>query len=252
MQSGDSWANIVMPEPEAIAAYAASVADRLDFDPSLSQRVRQEIEDHLWECMAAGASNGLETVERATAQFGDPQALAAEFATIWLAEQTKKLSAAAVLIVLALLVMMKARLAWYGFAQWTVADEVRTLGSVVSLVDVCAFWLAVTFVVAGWAYLFGYRAGTSCAAQCRRFRHVIYLTSVSLLAVIVSVTCDVALTALRLVGREFSAQTLIPILSVVAETVLIGVFVLKIGSLATRMPRTTSLVEPDTLRRGAP
>jgi hypothetical protein len=238
-----------MRDPEIIAAYAASIAGRLDFDPSLSRRVRQEVEDHLWESMSTRASNGLETAQEATARFGDPQALAAEFATMWLAEQTRKLSAAAVLLVLALLLIMKARLAWYGIAQWTLNAELRTVGLTVGLVDIYAFWLAVTCVVAGWAYLFGYRIAASCAAQCRRFCHVVCLTSVSVLALMVSVTCDVVLTALRLVGRDFSAQALIPLASVAAESALIGVLVLKICSLATRMPRTTALVKPDTLRR---
>src|SRR5262245_8098128 len=114
MPSADCWGSIVMREPEVIAAYAASIAERLDFDPLLSQHVRQEVEDHLWESVSAGAT-GSDTAQEATARFGDPQVLAAEFATVWLGQKTRNLSIAVVLLVLDLLVMMKARLAWYQF-----------------------------------------------------------------------------------------------------------------------------------------
>lgn len=246
----DSWGNLAMREPDVIAAYAASIAERVDFNSSLSRRVRAEVEDHLRESMSAGAINGFDNAQEAINRFGDAQTLAAEFATVWLGEQTRKLSAVAVLCVLALLVMMKARLAWYGVAQWTLADDLRTVGSAVGLVDVYAFWLAVGFVVAGWGLMFSRRVAVSCAAQCRRFRYVVYLTTMALLALTVSVTCDVVLTALRLVGRGLSGQALIPIASVAVESALIGVLILKIASLATSMPRTTALVEQaGTLRR---
>jgi hypothetical protein len=239
-----------MREPEVISAYAADIADKLDFDPSLSRRVRQEVEDHLWESMSASSTtNGFMTAQAVIARFGDAQTLAAEFATVWLAEQARKLSSASVLLLLGLLVMMKARLAWYGLAQWTLADEVRAVGLTVGLVDAYAFWVAVGFAVAGWGLMFSHRVAASCKAQCRRIRCVVYMTSVSTFALMVSVACDVVLTVLRFVGRDFSAQALIPIASVAAESALIGVLILKIGSLASSIPRATALMEPYTLRR---
>jgi hypothetical protein len=239
-----------MREPEVISAYVANIADKLDFDPSLSRRVRQEVEDHLWEKMSASSpTDGFTMAQEVIARFGDAQTLAAEFATVWLAEQARKLSAASVLLLLGLLVMMKARLAWYGLGQWTLADEVRAVGLTVGLVDAYAFWLAVGFAAAGWGLMFSHRVAASCKAQCRRIRCVVYLTSVSTFALMVSGACDVALTVFRLVGRDFSAQALIPIASVAAESALIGVLILKIGSLASCIPRATALMEPYTLRR---
>jgi hypothetical protein len=234
-----------MPEPEVFAAYAASIAERLDFDPSLSRRVRQEVEDHLWESASTTKPN---SAQEATARFGDPQVLAAEFATVWLGQKTRNLNTAAFLLVLALLVIMKARLAWYGFAQWPLPEEVRSVGAAVALVDVYAFWLAASLVVVGWGLIFSYRATMSPAALCRRFRNVVNVISLSILALIVSVTCDVVLTALRLIGRDFSAQVLIPMASIAAETGLIGVLILKIATLTIRMPRVTTLLESDTPR----
>ena len=80
-----------MREPEVISAYVADIADKLDFDPSLSRRVRQEVEEHLWESMSASSTtNGFMTAQAVIARFGDAQTLAAEFATVWLAEQARK------------------------------------------------------------------------------------------------------------------------------------------------------------------
>jgi hypothetical protein len=71
-----------------IPDYAQSLAARLGFDPSLSQCVRQEVEDHLWEAALADSAGGpLEAQRRAIANFGDPQAIAAQFAVGWLAAQ---------------------------------------------------------------------------------------------------------------------------------------------------------------------
>ena len=41
-----------MRQPSPIADYAAALARELAFDVSLSRRVRQEVEDHLWEAVA--------------------------------------------------------------------------------------------------------------------------------------------------------------------------------------------------------
>src|SRR5262245_12943640 len=190
MPLAGSWGSMAMREPETVAAYAASIAERLEFDPSLARRVRQEVEDHLWESMRARA---VETVRDATTRFGDPQVLAAEFATAWLAAQTRKTSAVAIIVVLVLLLVMKVRLAWYGIAQWTLNDELRLAGSAISSIDVCAFWLAVGLLAAAWAYLTIHRVAASCAAQCRKLRHVVYLTALCWFALAISVTCDVIL-----------------------------------------------------------
>jgi hypothetical protein len=56
-----------------ISAYLESLAGALSFDRSLSRCVRQEVEDHLWEAVAADPiSDRLEAERRAIANFGDP------------------------------------------------------------------------------------------------------------------------------------------------------------------------------------
>jgi hypothetical protein len=89
-----------MQESGMIAAYAELLAGRLDFNPSLSRRVRQEVQDHLWEAAAAGPpGNGREAAQRAIAKFGDPHAIAAQFAAAWLARQTWKVGVTVILVI---------------------------------------------------------------------------------------------------------------------------------------------------------
>jgi hypothetical protein len=231
-------------DPQVIPEYVEALADKLSFDPSLSQRVRREIEDHLWEAVAQSATgNACAAASQAIAQLGDAHALAAEFAAVRLAGETQKVSATAILLVGAALLVMKARVAWYGIAQWQLDDQARALAATVGVVDACSFWLAAALTVSGWLYVIGKPAAASSAALCRQLRHVICLNSAAVTALAISVTCDAALTALRLLGRGLSVQSLIPLSSMAAESVLVGLLIFKIGGLMARMSRTTRLLD---------
>ena len=61
-----------------ISDYLDSLVGALSFDRPLSGRVRQEVEDHLREAVAADP----EAERRAIANFGDPRVIAAEFAMV--------------------------------------------------------------------------------------------------------------------------------------------------------------------------
>jgi hypothetical protein len=80
-----------MQEPGVISEYVELLADKLSFDRSLSRYVRQEVEDHLWEAVAADdLGNTPEAQRRAVANFGDPDVIAAQFAAVSLARQAGK------------------------------------------------------------------------------------------------------------------------------------------------------------------
>lgn len=233
-----------MGEPHIIAEYVESLAARLSFDPSLSQRVRREVEDHLYEAVARGAA-GKERVaaEKAIAQFGNPQVLAAEFAIARLVERTQKASAGAILLVGVTLLAMKARLAWYGITQWQLGDDLRALATTIGVVDAYAFWLAGALTVSGWVYLIGKPIPASNGALCRQLRHVVCLNSVSATALSISVTCDAILTVLRLLGRDLTVQSLIPLFSMMAEFALTSMLILSIYALIVRMTHTSRVVD---------
>ena len=235
-----------MQEPGMIAAYAELLAGKLYFDPSLSRRVRQEVQDHLWEAAAAGPpGNERETVQRAIANFGDPHVIAAQFATAWLARQAWKVGVTVVLVIGSVLVAMKTRVTWYAAAQWGLSDDVRAVAKAVGLIDACAFWLSVIVGIVGCTYLVVRRAPPTalCAVHCSRLRHLLLLSAVSAAALSVSVIGDGVLTALRLVGREFSADFLIPISSLAVEIVCAGILIFSLRSIVVRMEHTTALLK---------
>jgi hypothetical protein len=233
-----------MGEPRIIADYVDSIGAKLSFDPSLSRRVRREIEDHLWEAVARSASGDERAAAaQAVANFGDPQVLAAELAINRLARNTHAVGAAAILFVGGALIAMKARMAWYETARWQLEDARRALATVIGTVDRCAFWLAAALAVSGWLYLVAKPVAASHAALCRQARRTARLSSASALALAVSVTCDALLTMLRLYGRPLSMQSLVPLGSMLAEMALAGGLAFAIVGLMVRMSRTADLVD---------
>jgi hypothetical protein len=235
-----------MQESRMIAAYAELLARKLDFSPSLSRRVQQEVQDHLWE--AAGArfpGNGREAVQRAIVDFGDPHVIAAQFATGWLARQTCRVGITAILVIGGVFVAMKGRVIWYAAAQWGLSDDLRAVANSVGLIDACAFWLSVIVGTAGCAYLVVRRAPPTalCAVHFNRLRHLLVLSAVSAAALSVSVIGDGVLTALRLAGREFSTDVLIPISSMVIEIVCAGILIFSVRSIVARMVHATALLK---------
>src|SRR5262249_45946310 len=235
-----------MQESGMIAAYAELLAGKLDFNPSLSRRIRQEVQDHLWEAAAVGPSgNRREAVQRAIASFGDPHVIAAQFATAWLARQTWKVGGTVILVISGVFVAMKARVTWYAAAQWGLSDDVRAVAKSVGLIDACAFWLSVIVGIAACTYLVVRRAPPAAlyAAHSSRLRHLLFLSAVSAAALSVSVIGDGVLTALRLVGREVCADFLIPISLMFIEIVSAGILISSVRNIVVRMVHTTALLK---------
>jgi len=127
-----------------IPAYLDTLARALSFDPSLSRRVRQEVEDHLLDAVAADPARDRREAERqAVARFGEPHAIAAEFTRVAAARQARSLAAAIVVMVFVVFIAMKARVAWYAATQWTMPEDMRPASRIVLLIDRYAFWTAV-------------------------------------------------------------------------------------------------------------
>ena len=226
-----------------ITAYAESLAARLSFDRSLARRVRQEVEDHLQEAVAADATGDpLEAQRRAIANFGDPRVIAAQFATASLAGQTRKVGATVVLVIAGVFLAMASRVAWYDLTQWAVCEATRPLGETVGLIDRAAFCFAVLSGIAGWAH-----AGRSQApiafdpAYQRRLHRFLLLCTLAACGLIASVVCDGLLTILRLSGWEFSVDFLVPLLSMAIEIVCASLLVIHIRGITRRTASTAAL-----------
>lgn len=233
-----------MQDAGVITTYADVLAAKLGFDRSLSRRVRQEVEDHLRDAAAAVPADDVSEAERqAVTKFGDPQEIARQFAVVLLAKKTRDAGATGILVIAGVFAAMKARVAWYTVTQWTLCDSARATGRIVGLFDTCAFWLSVILACAAFAYI-GSRAipASFHAAYRRELRIFILLGAAAATALAVSVIGDGALTALRLLGTEWSEKFLIPISSLTIEIVSAGVLIFQLRIVVSRIAGATALL----------
>jgi hypothetical protein len=113
-----------------IPDYLDRLERELSFDRSLARSVRQEVEDHLWEAVAADRTgNAVQAQQRAIANFGDARVIAAGFAVTSLGIHSRRAGVAAVLVIASVFVAMKARVAWYAATQWAISDDMRAMPS---------------------------------------------------------------------------------------------------------------------------
>jgi hypothetical protein len=228
-----------------IPDYLELLARELDFDRSLSRRVRQEVEDHLWEAVAADSTgNMLAAQQRAIASFGDARVIAAQFAVVSLANYTRRAGVAAVLVIAGVFMAMKARIAWYAAMQWAISDDMKAVSGLVVQIDRYSFWLALIVGLGGWVYIRS--RGIPAAfhpAYRRQLRRFFLLCITAAAALVVSVISDGVLTALQLPGRELSAEFLVPIVSMAFEIACAGILVFHIHGIALRAASTAALLK---------
>jgi hypothetical protein len=228
-----------------IQDYLELLARELDFDRSLSRCVRQEVEDHLWEAVAANPAENIHDAQRqAIANFGDARVIAAQFALISLARQSRRAGIAAVLVIAGVFIAMKARVAWYAAAQWAISDDMRAVSGLVGLIDRYAFLLSVIVGLGGWIYIRSRRIPAAFyPAYRRQLRRFFILCGAAAAALVVSVCSDAVLTAIRLHGTELSAASLVPIFSMAVEIACVGILVFHIRGIALRAASTAALMK---------
>jgi len=232
-----------MAKAGVIPDYLDALAAALSFDRSLSRRVRREVEDHLREAVAADPTGGGEAERRTVADFGDPRVLAAQFAVVSLARQTRRAGVALILVVAAVFAAMKARVAWYAATQWVMSEDLRAIGAVVGAIDRYAFRLSVVIGLAALIYIGCHRAPRSFDAPYRRqIRRSFYLCAATAAFLSVSVISDGTLTALQMTGAELSAKALLPILSMAIEIACAGALVWQIRGVTQRARSTAALL----------
>ena len=215
-----------------IPDYLESLARELDFDRSLSRCVRQEVEDHLWEAVAADSTgNMLEAQQRAIADFGDARAIAAQFAVVSLAQRTRRAGIAAVLVIAGDLIAMKARVAWYAAAQWGISDDMKALRGLVILIDRYAFWMSVIIGLGALAYIFSREIPAA------------FYPAATAAALLVSVISGGVLTALQVRGMEPSVEIWVAIFTMAVEIACVGFLVFHIRSNTQRAASAAALLK---------
>jgi hypothetical protein len=228
-----------------ISHYLDSLSGALSLDRSLARCVRQEVEDHLHEAVAADPSGDRVGAERrAISNFGDPYAIAAQFAVISLAKQTRRVGAAVILVIAGVFIAMRARVAWYAVTQWVMCEDLEAVRGIVGLIDRYSFWLSVIIGVGSFAYISVGRIPQSFyPAYYRQLRCFFLLCTAATGALVISVTSDAALTALELFGTKLPTEFLVPVFSMAIEIICAGVLVFQIRSMTQQTAATAALLK---------
>jgi len=225
-----------------IAAYLQQLEDALGHDPALRARVLQEVRDHLEEALAAEQlDDRLAAERRVVARFGEVRELAAQFAPISLARHMRRAAIALALAPVATLIMMKARVSWYAFVQWTLSEDARAVAGFIIRVDRYAFWLAAGLAIVALLYIARHPAPARLHADYRKHLHrAANLFILAAVPLAVSVTSDVALTVLQL-ETVLSPNALIPVASISIEIACVGVIAVMVGNAVRRLARAEAL-----------
>ena len=202
--------------------------------------MRQEVEDHLWETVAADPTGDrLDAERRAVANFGDPRVIAAQFAVASLAKQAGRVGAAAVLGIAAVFVAMKARLTWYDVMAFPAVEQFRALSGIVLLIDRSAFWLSIFIGIAGWIYIDSRRVPATFTSEYRtQLRRFFLVSSAATGTLIASVVGDGVLTFFRLLGTGWFVEFLVPVFSIAIEIACVGVLLSYVRGIAQRTAPT--------------
>jgi hypothetical protein len=215
-----------------IAAYLDALAAALSFDPALARRVREEAADHLQQAIAADRSHdGLAAARRAIAAFGDPAAIAAQFAAIALARRIAKLRVALILVVAGIFVAMKGRVAWYALSGWSAGHDASPATRVIGAIDRYAFWSSVIIAAGAFAYLAVRPVAPIAHRGLRRqVRRVVLLGIAATAPLALAVLSDGVLTAIQLAGAELSAGSLVPLVTMAVEIAGIAILLHALAS----------------------
>jgi len=226
-----------------ISEYLDTLSAALSFDQALARRVRQEVEDHLQQAIAADPSNGgIAAEHRAIAEFGDARAIAAQFATLSVAEQMRKLGIALILMIAGVFVAMKGRIAWYAITGGDLGHDMTPVTKIIGSIDRYSFWLSAIIGTVSFAYVMGRPIPTLVDAQYRKqLRCILVSCLAAVTPLVLSVVSDGALTAIRLMGAELCSWSLVPIGTMAIEIACVGILVFHLWITRSRTVSAVSL-----------
>jgi hypothetical protein len=232
-----------MRQPDLISDYLDTLSRALSFDTLLARRVRQEVEDHLSEAVAAEPEDDAgEAQRRAILKFGNPRAIASEYAAQSLFRQTRHVGIVAVVVAAGILVTMNARGAWYGWMQWGVSAELAAVRRIGLSIDLYAFAVALAIGLVGWGYIGTRRRAASFDAPYRdQMRRCLLLCAVAALPLIAAVVTDTVLTVLRLFESELRLAALVPVVTMAGKIAFAAVLVAQLRKAMKRASLAASL-----------
>ena len=237
-----------MPLPSPVADYLDALARDLAFDPALSRRVRQEVEDHLRESAAAEAAEStIDAENRAISRFGTPQQIVMQYRAVSLHMRMRRTAFLVLCAILAAFAAMESRVVWYGLTHWEIGPLLKSVGGIIVPVDRCAFLLAIALGVVGSIYIISrpipvaYRPGSR--SQIRRGQ---ILIGAAVGATAIAVTCEAILTSWRLAEARWTAGSLFPMASIITEAAIVSAAVVYIRNTVLRASAILSHETPDS------
>jgi hypothetical protein len=207
-----------MQLPSTIADYLDELRHELAFDPALSRRVRQEVEGHLRESAAAQPTEPtIDAEERAIISFGAPQRIAEQYRAVSLHTRMKRSGLVVLCAVLVAFGTMEGRVVWYGLTRSDTRANLTSVGRIVIPIDRYAFLVAIILGIVG-AIIVNLPYPLSYGPPSRsQMRHGQLLIVAAAAATTLAVTCEVVLTSWRLVETHWTANSLLPVGSLMIE-----------------------------------
>ena len=232
-----------MQGPGPVTEYLDSLTREFGFDTVMGERVRSEVEDHLWESASnEPGADRVETQRRAIAKFGDARGIALQYAASSLFSQTRRVGFIALVALIGIYAAMKGRGAWYGLMQWELSDHLKEVVPTWISIDLNSFRIALAIGIIGLGYIGTRRAPISFhEGYGRQVKRCIVLCAATASALLASVVTDAILTGLRLFEANLPTLGLIPALSVAVEFVLVGALALHIRTTIRRAALASAL-----------
>jgi hypothetical protein len=245
MLSAASWEGLPVQTPSPIVVYVETLAQELSFDSSLASRVRQEIEDHLWETAEEGTGAcTLASQYAAIERFGDPRKIASQYVQASMMRQVKRAGFGVILVVASVFLTMMARIAWYSLLHWAFREDLKKAAEVAFTVNKIAFWSALIVATAGWIYI-GWRRipHNGIAAFRKHLRFSLGLSHVASVAILTCLVCDIVLLGLRVVPVGWSPALIPPFLTYAVEIACFAALLLHLRQVIRRTGAAMALAQ---------
>jgi hypothetical protein len=221
-------------QSSAVSNYLESLCRELSFDPVLAHRVRVEVEDHLWEAVAADPEDDKTVaLRRAIESFGRPREIASQMKALSQLRQAKKAAVNLLSVIAGILVFMEMRTLWFAGMRWSGDGHWIRLTNAALAIDRYTFLLSALIAMLAWMYV---RTRTVTerphGAWRAQLRWCIALFAVATGVLTISVTSDGVFTLLRLVGSGFSGSSFVPLSLIAVELACAGLLIAHIRRIA--------------------
>ena len=202
-----------------VADYLCELADALAYDPALSRRVRQEVEDHLREAaIAENAESTIAAESQAIMKFGAPREIAVQYRALSLHMRMRKTGLVVLSAILVAFGAMESRVVLYRLTEWSVGGQLKAISDTILPFDRFAFLSAIVIGLAAAIYILSRPTPAIHRPPCRtQIRWGQLLMAIAIGATALAAACEAILTSWRLATAHWTAVSAFPVASIVLE-----------------------------------